>query len=175
MVEFRNAAEAKRLAQLVGEERKKKFDAGKKDRWGWPPVRKGRVRGHVTNMRMWDEPGAFGVTHNISLELREDPKQPGVPVLMQGTDVEGRIIEGMVMEVEDRNPKVRPIIATEIIYSHSVLDGPGRTHSVRTYYPGRDDEPPRRNLAVAISMVAVPTLVLLVSVYLLRYVWHVLS
>ena len=156
MVEFKNAAEAARLAQLVHEAERKKRDAKGLDRWGLPPVGKGCVRGRVANVKSWDEPCPFGMLQVIEFDLVDDPKEPGVPVRISGTDIDNRVMEGHVLDVQDRNPSIRPIPATGAVHSYSLYDGRGMVQSIKAYYPGRDDAPPRRNRVLAAMMVLVP-------------------
>lgn len=173
MVEFKNAAEAARLAQLVHEAERKKRDAKGKDRWGLPPVGKGWVRGRVANVKSWDEPCPFGMLQVVEFDLVDDPKQPGVPVRISGTDIDNRVMEGQVLDVPDPKPSVRPIAAMRAVHSHTLSDGRDRVQGIKAYYPGRDDAPPRRMLTLAALMVLVPaaiTAVAVVGLHLLHVV-----
>jgi hypothetical protein len=175
MVEFKNAAEAQRLAKLVHEQEQQKLGAEGKDRWGMPKVPRGFLRGRAMNPRTWDETCEFGVLHNLQFDLVDDPEQAGIPVLMQGTDFNDRLMEGSVVDVPKPRTDARPIHTNFLYFSHTVRDGKGKIHTLKAYYPGRDDAPRRVNIALASLMVLVPTAFLLVAVYLLRHVFHIIN
>ena len=108
----------------------------RRDRFGLRPVRAGRLRGEVRNVRRDTEMGAFGTEIVFAFDLIAEEGAPAVPVRISGTDFSGQPHDGQVVDVRDPNPAIRPLIAHR-------LDLPfGRREAVIAYYPGRNDLTP---------------------------------
>ncbi len=109
--------------------------AGGKDRWGLRPVRRGRVRGQIHNLRRSDKVGQFGSLLVFEFDLFVDEGQPPVPVEMIGADFTHEPREGMLVETPDPTPDLRPIAARRLDFP------PKYEFEIVSYYPGRDDPP----------------------------------
>lgn len=165
MAELRNTAESARLHQLIREAEQAKRP--KKDRWGLTPIEKGWVRGHVVDLRQWDEPCEFGILQIMEFDLREDKRQPGIRVRMSGTYFNTRLLEGSVIDVPDPTPSVRPMTPNHVFTAHN-----NREHEISAYYPGRGAVRQRSTLIMALLATIVPAAVVLVIFALMHYVLH---
>ena len=121
-----------------------------RDRWGLRPVRRGRVRGQIINLRRSFEVGEFGNLLVVDFDLAIDEGQPVVPVRMSGTIFDNEPLEGMVVEVRDPAPATRPIVA------HRLAFPPHYQHEVVCFYPGRDEPSPGRQRMLGMLLVLGP-------------------
>lgn len=126
------------------------------------PVRAGRLRGQIRNVRRSFDVSDFGEVTVIDFDLFVDDDLPMVPVRMSGIDFMNEPHEGSIVDVRDPDPTVRPIVAYRLDFP------PNYEHDVVCYYPGRDDLPPARQRLNGLLMVFGPILfaVLLLSLAL---------
>lgn len=121
-----------------------------KDRWGLRPVRAGRVRGQIRNVRRSFAVSDFGNILTFDFDLFVDDDVPLVPVRMAGADFLVEPQEGNLVDVRDPDPAVRPIETYR-------LDFPPRyEHRIIAYYPGRGEPPPWRERAGGLLVVIGP-------------------
>jgi hypothetical protein len=139
-----------------------------KDRWNLKPVRKGWRRGMVTKLRHSEEPCEFGMLLIMDFELSEDPEQPGIPVRMSGTQFSDALFEGTVVEIADPTPDQRPIIATQVRFSHYAGDA-----TLRAHYPGRGEMPAGRRTLLGLLALGWPAVALVAALTVLHFWWHV--
>jgi hypothetical protein len=122
----------------------------RRDRFGLRPVRAGRLRGEVRNVRRDIEMGAFGSEIVFEFDLIAEEGAPAVAVRMSGTDFSGQPHDGQVVEVQDPDPARRPLIAHR-------LDLPlRRREAVIAYYPGRNDLTPAQQRLRGVLVVLGP-------------------
>ncbi len=121
-----------------------------RDRWGLRPVRRGRVRGQIVNLRRSFEVGEFGNLLVVDFELAIDKDLPTVPVRMSGTIFNHEPREGMVVEMPDPDPLVRPIV------THRLSLPWDRHHQIVAFYPGRGDPSRARQRLVGVLVVLLP-------------------
>lgn len=124
-----------------------------RDRWGLRPVRNGRVRGQIRNVRRSLEVGEFGEIIVFDFDLFMDDDQPSVPVRMSGTDFQNEPHEGVVVDVSDPAPHVRPIEPTRLDFP------PQYDREVVSFYPGRDDVPHARQRMNGLFVIIGPIVV----------------
>ena len=172
MTFYEGSKEQARLGALVAAQERAKAKAGKrgkKDKWGLRPIGKGWLRGHAMNIRIWEEADEVGMVRVMQFELRENPKEPGVPVRMTATEFNRNMGEGELMDVRDPDPSVRPITPYQIFFSRADR----RDGDLTAHYPGRGMMAPRRNLAMGLLVIGAPIVFLLAAVAVLYYVFHV--
>ena len=124
-----------------------------KDRHGLRPPRAGRVRGTIANVRRSFEVGEFGNLLIIDFDLVIDQGTPPVPVRMAGTIFNQEPHEGMLVEVHDPDPAVRPIV------THRLQAAWDRHYHIVAFYPGRDDLSPTRQRLFGLLVVLAPIVV----------------
>ncbi len=124
-----------------------------KDRFGLRPPRKGRIRGQIANVRRSFEVGAFGNLLIVDFDLLIDQGVPPVPVRMSGTIFNQEPREGMLVEVADPDPTVRPIVA------HRLQTAWDRHSEIVAFYPGRDDLSPARQRMIGLLVLLIPVVV----------------
>ena len=105
----------------------------RRDRWGWRPARRGRLRGEIRNLRHSTEISECGTIFVYDFDIFVDDGLPLVPVRMQGTDFQNEPVQGRVVEMNDPNPKIRPVEPIRLDYP------PAFMIRVVSFYPGRDD------------------------------------
>jgi hypothetical protein len=120
----------------------------KRDRFNLAPVRQGWVRGRVARLRQREEACEFGKLLVLEFDLVDDPEQPPIPVIMAGTEFNGRLMDGDVVEMADPAPSVRPITPLQIVHSFS-----DPANVVVAYYPGRGT--PSRRFTTLIGWLAI--------------------
>jgi hypothetical protein len=108
---------------------------GKLDRWGMRPAPAGVVRGKAGNIRRQKREAAFGEMEILDFELFVAEGEPTVAVRMEGNDFSNNLWEGVLTDVRDPDPKIRPIVARRIHFPY----GDGQKGEMISYYPGRDD------------------------------------
>lgn len=124
-----------------------------KDRFGLRRARAGRVRGQIANVRRSFEIGEFGNLIVMDFDLVTDPGAPPTPVRMTGTIFNREPQEGMLVEVRDPDPSVRPILTHR-------LDFPPHYHfEIVGFYPGRDDLSPGRQRLIGAVVVVGPLVI----------------
>lgn len=122
----------------------------RRDRFGLRPVRAGRLRGEVRNVRRDIDMGAFGSEIVFEFDLIAEEGAPAVAVRMSGTDFSGQPQDGQVVEVRDPDPARRPLMAHR-------LDLPfRRREAVIAYYPGRNDLTPAQQRLRGVLVVLGP-------------------
>lgn len=150
--------EQEKLARLLREAEQAKH--GKyKDKYNLRPVAKGYLRGQAFDIRSTEYPSKLGIVKILEFELRENPKEKGVPVRMEGTYFNSRLIEHTVVDVPDPDPSVRPIRTDIIYFSHH-----GRKMGVQAYNPGRDPEPRRVSLIRGLVVLILPIIATIVAI-----------
>jgi hypothetical protein len=159
--------EQARLARLVGEQEAAK--ARKRDAFGLSPIGRGFVRGRATNIRQSETTCEYGVLVILEFDLLIDPTQPPIPVHMEGTTIDGRLLDGHVVDLADPTPSRRPITPDRVYFSHH-LD---RKHYIASNYPGRRMSTPRQSLMQGMLVVGVPMVLILGLVAMLNYVFHI--
>lgn len=164
--DLENSEYRRRLGALVQREQASRGVG--RDRWNQPPVRSGRLRGQVANVRGSETACEFGTLLIMDFDIVADPPRPGVPVRMSGISFSGQLIEGTVVDVPDPDPAQRPIITTRLFIPHGHEEW-----TFEAYYPGRD-EPSQRALTLhGLLAVGGPVLALLAALAALHFWAHV--
>jgi hypothetical protein len=156
-----------RLARLVNQQQSARRKT--KDHWGLTPIERGWVRGRAMNVRQSEQTCEYGVLNILEFEMFTDPKQPGIAVRMQGTTIDGRVMDGQVVDIPDPTPNVRPMQPDKVYFSHHV----DRKYYVSANYPGRTVMTPRRNLMLATAAIGGPIAAILGIVALLHFVFRI--
>ncbi len=87
----------------------------KVDRWGNVPARPGFLRGRVKNMRYSEGVASpYGPTIVLDFDLSCEDGSPEVPVQMTGTNFQGRVADIDPIDVEDPDPRIRPIMTERV-------------------------------------------------------------
>ncbi len=121
----------------------------RRDRFGLRPVRAGRLRGEIRNVRRGSEMGAFGTETVFEFDLIAEEGAAAVAVRMSGTDFSGAPHDGQVVELSDPDPAIRPLLAHRL--DHPFL----RHQAIIAYYPGRSDlSPAQQRLRGALVVLA---------------------
>jgi hypothetical protein len=166
MSDSKNAAPAKEAAPAPAPAKPPRAD---RDRWNLKPVRRGYQRGHIRNLRRREELCPYGALLIWEFELETDKSAPLLPVRLSGTEFSSRLLEGMLVDVPDPEPRQLPLEPTRVDFSQKLDEG---AHLI-VYYPGRGLRSRKRDLLWSWVMMGLPVLIVLCLLLLIVYYFRV--